>query len=102
MAHTPLFEKLIHSFRVAGESVTTGKLLDAILEQQSRDRLSRRDFVGAGMMAGVTLTGLPDMMRRFRVIAPQRVAIVGGGLAGLTCAYRLRQAGVIATVYEGN
>jgi len=23
MAHTPLFEKLIHSFRVAGESVTT-------------------------------------------------------------------------------
>lgn len=30
------------------------------------------------------------------------VAIVGGGLAGLTCAYRLRQAGVTATVYEGS
>ena len=31
-----------------------------------------------------------------------RVAVVGGGLAGLTCAYRLQQAGVAATVYEAN
>ena len=30
------------------------------------------------------------------------VAVVGGGLAGLTCAYRLRQAGIRATVYEAN
>jgi monoamine oxidase len=102
MAHTPLFEKLIHSFRVAGESVTAGKPIDAILEQQSRDRLSRREFLGAGVVAGASLSGIPDMMRRFRVIATPRVAIVGGGLAGLTCAYRLKQAGVVATVYEGN
>lgn len=30
------------------------------------------------------------------------IAIVGGGLAGLTCAYRLSQHGIFATVYEGN
>ncbi|MFL5403490.1 MAG: flavin monoamine oxidase family protein [Gemmatimonadales bacterium] len=102
MAHTPLFEKLIHSFRVAGESVTTGKPIDAILEQQSRDRLSRREFLEAGTLAGVALTGVPDVMRRFRVITTPSVAIVGAGLAGLTCAYRLRQAGVFATVYEGS
>ncbi|HEY7150188.1 MAG TPA: NAD(P)/FAD-dependent oxidoreductase [Solirubrobacterales bacterium] len=30
------------------------------------------------------------------------MAIVGAGLAGLTCAYRLRQRGVTATVYEAN
>jgi monoamine oxidase len=30
------------------------------------------------------------------------VAVVGAGLAGLTCAYRLRQAGIAATVYEAS
>jgi monoamine oxidase len=102
MAHTSTFEKLIHAFRLAGESVTTGVPVDALLEQQARDRMSRREFVQAGAMAGAALTGLPEMVRRIRVIAAPRVAIVGAGLAGLTCAYRLRQAGVIATVYEGN
>ena len=102
MAHTPLFDKLAHAVRVAGESVTTGRPVDAILEQQALERMSRREFLQAGAMAGAVLTGLPDVVRRFRVIAAPRVAIVGAGLAGLTCAYRLRQAGVIATVYEGN
>lgn len=30
------------------------------------------------------------------------IAIVGGGLAGLTCAYRLKQQGYLATVYEAS
>jgi monoamine oxidase len=98
MAHTRLFDKLAHAVRVAGESVTTGRPVDAILEQQALDRMSRREFLLAGALAGVGLTGLPDMARRIGVIAAPRVAIVGAGLAGLTCAYRLRQAGVIATI----
>ena len=102
MAHTPMFEQLIHVFRVAGESAATGRPVEAILERQARDRMSRRDFLGAGAVAGVALTGLPEFARRLGVVATPRIAIVGAGLAGLTCAYRLRQAGVIATVYEGN
>ncbi|MED4750649.1 NAD(P)-binding protein [Brevibacillus choshinensis] len=31
-----------------------------------------------------------------------RVAVVGAGLAGLTCAYRLKQAGILADVYEAS
>jgi monoamine oxidase len=102
MPHTATFERLLHAFRVAGASVTTGRPIEAILEQQTRDLVSRREFLAAGAAAGVALTGLPKAVRRFRVITAPRIAIVGAGLAGLTCAYRLRRAGVIATVYEGN
>lgn len=32
----------------------------------------------------------------------QRIAVVGAGLAGLTCTYRLRQMGIQATLYEAS
>ena len=47
MAHTPMFAKLLHAFRVAGESATTGRPIESILEQHARDRISRREFLGA-------------------------------------------------------
>lgn len=31
-----------------------------------------------------------------------KIVIVGAGLAGLTCAYRLKQAGITATIYEAS
>ncbi|MED2984621.1 FAD-dependent oxidoreductase, partial [Bacillus thuringiensis] len=34
--------------------------------------------------------------------ASPRIVIIGAGLAGLTCAYRLKQAGYKATIYEAN
>ena len=37
-----------------------------------------------------------------QVATSARVVVVGAGLAGLTCAYRLKRSGIIATVYEAN
>jgi monoamine oxidase len=75
-------------------------------------RLSRRSFVSASAMtaAGVTLAACsesggvaPELdVRAATAAAPERVAIIGAGLAGLTAAYRLKQAGITATVYEAN
>ena len=73
--------------------------------------LSRRTFVGASAItaAGVSLGACTEAdlaptetPRANKGAVPQRVAIVGAGLAGLTAAYRLKQNGIIATVYEAN
>src|SRR4051812_24872668 len=60
---------------------------------------TRRELLGAGAAAGLALW-LPSAARA----APRRVstdvAIVGGGLAGLTCALRLAQAGRSVAVLE--
>ncbi|HEX3243358.1 MAG TPA: NAD(P)/FAD-dependent oxidoreductase [Solirubrobacterales bacterium] len=63
--------------------------------------LRRRDVLagGAGIAAAAMLSG--PLARAIAASAP-RVAVVGGGLAGLTCAYRLGQAGIRADIYEAS
>src|SRR5215218_2767232 len=58
---------------------------------------TRRQFLGAaGAAALVAAAGAP------RARAAQKVVVVGAGLAGLAAAHRLKQAGVIADVYEAS
>ena len=54
---------------------------------------TRRRF----LRSAAALAALPAAAKN-----PPRIAVVGGGLAGLTCAYRLKQAGLNATVYEAS
>jgi monoamine oxidase len=68
-------------------------------------RVTRRDLLkGAGAaVAGATMLGSlarPAWARSARQFGATRIAVVGAGLAGLTAAYRLQQAGLIAQVYE--
>ncbi|MBV8756326.1 MAG: FAD-dependent oxidoreductase [Deltaproteobacteria bacterium] len=57
----------------------------------------RKFLVGAGAAAGVMM-----MPKRARAAGGPSIAIVGGGIAGLSAALQLADAGLAATVYEAN
>src|SRR5215210_4545660 len=61
--------------------------------------LSRRQLLGA---AGAAAVSVAAWAPRARAATDSRVVVVGGGLAGLACAYRLKRAGVSADLHEGS
>jgi monoamine oxidase len=74
--------------------------LASSLQDIARDaHISRRRFLGA---AGAATVAAATWAPRARAAGNERVVVVGAGLAGLTAAYRLKQAGVIAQVYEAS
>jgi len=71
--------------------------------QRQRDRLTRREFLTGGAALGATVMfggrlAFPAALRA----AGARIAIVGGGIAGLTAALTLADKGVASTVYESS
>jgi monoamine oxidase len=75
MPHTELLSRLA---QLAGQ-----------VAHESEMKISRRGFLAAAASTAM-----------LRAQAPGSVVIVGAGLAGLTCAYRLKQAGVQAAIFE--
>jgi monoamine oxidase len=66
--------------------------------------ISRRAFIG-GMSSGIFLSSCASLDRwalKEDAQNPNRVCIVGGGLAGLTTALQLKKAGVPFRVFEAN
>jgi monoamine oxidase len=112
MARSPLFHSLRRAYRAAATAARRrpgGPPLDEFLERL----LSRRSFLGtsaavlatAGCGQGQTAQP-PASTGTISPPAPTasggpRIAIVGAGVAGLNAAYRLKQAGLSATVFEG-
>ncbi|HWA74690.1 MAG TPA: FAD-dependent oxidoreductase [Polyangiaceae bacterium] len=100
MARTALFSRLE---RVVSSLFGGGAERGSESRPGAAGGLTRRQLLEASAGLGVCAcardiqtTPLPDQP------AARRVAVIGAGLAGLHCAFRLAQAGVDVTVYEAN
>src|SRR5262245_61081117 len=105
MARTPLLRALRTLFAEHRAARQLGLPVEALRERRARaaetaarQGLTRRQLL-AGAGAAAALLTLP---RRARAGGQPDIAIVGSGIAGLTCALELADRGIAATVYEAS
>jgi monoamine oxidase len=101
MGRTYLFSRLERALQLAAYCEATGLATAEGLERVAEARWSRRRFlVTMAVATAGTALGTITPPRLARGAASPRIVIVGAGCAGLTCAYRLQQAGIEARVLE--
>ncbi|QHT72110.1 NAD(P)-binding protein [Rhodocytophaga rosea] len=118
-ARTPLLRSLQQAFKMAFAATSSQTApVDELIEMTSESRYNRRKFLGHLGQAGLVLGagGLLSACAKEEII-PQIekatpganarrggpvIAIVGAGIAGLNCAYKLKKAGYTATIYEAS
>jgi monoamine oxidase len=105
MARTPA---LLRVQRLFGRVLATAAGGASVRTDSSLSRRSFLEQMLLGLSAGLGTTSAlggcrlrGETGRRHSFRAP-RIAVVGAGLAGLSCAHRLKQAGIEATVYEAS
>jgi monoamine oxidase len=100
MARTPLLRALQ---KLAEEQRSAERLgiTPEELHEHRQAAYSRGEFLKRAGVAGAALTVGPTARLRLGTSAP-RIAIVGGGIAGLNAALTLADKGVAATIYEAS
>ncbi|UQA62591.1 flavin monoamine oxidase family protein [Polyangium aurulentum] len=103
MARTPFFRTLTRILRAGRAAERTGMSLDQIAEiERERRAVSRRRFLEMSAAAATLPLVASACGDEVPPVDPEpKVVIVGAGIAGLHCAYRLRKLGVSAKIYEG-
>jgi monoamine oxidase len=99
MARTPLARTLRRIFNRHRVAKQLGIPVAALRERGST--LGRRQLLG-GAAAGAGALATSTLARPARASGAPSVAIVGGGIAGLSCALELQDRGIGATVYESS
>ena len=105
MRRNPLLRRFQTLFADFAEAERTGRPVAEIREERRRTGLSRRDFLKVGGVAvgAAALAPSAALAAVGRGAASQgRIAIVGGGIAGLNAALTLQDAGISSTVYEAS
>src|SRR5690349_6388497 len=100
MAHTPLATQL-RNFIAASARSDAQRVRSGLPPAGPAVPLTRRGFLQSAGVAAATVAAAP-LLSAAKAPRRAKVAVVGAGLAGLTCAYRLKQAGIEATIYEAN
>lgn len=103
MGCTPVFRRLRRAFELAQAANSSALSSKEYLERALFERsVSRRRFLALGASAGIiaSLPGGACSPKHPQSSGGPRIAIVGAGIAGLTCAYRLAQGGLGASVFD--
>src|SRR2546423_4538555 len=104
MARTPLLRALRRLAEEHRTAESMGIPPAELRGQREESALSRREFLNSAGVTGaaVAVAGPAALAERASAATAPRIAIVGGGIAGLNAALTLADKGVAATVYEAS
>ncbi|MEO8765440.1 MAG: FAD-dependent oxidoreductase [Ginsengibacter sp.] len=117
--HTPLLNTLRKAFHLILQSQKNGQTSQELLDILHYRSSERRRFIGNAVKAGVAVSaaGILNGCKKVTDLVPPaptgknlaarkknqpEIVIIGGGMAGLNCAYKLQNSGYTATIYEGS